>query len=63
MIARIRLARWRAYETLDLTLRRPVTFFVAPNGVGKSSLVEAVRWGLFGTPAARRLRPGRARRA
>lgn len=55
MIARIRLARWRAYETLDLTLSRPVTFFVAPNGVGKTSLVEAVRWGLFGTPATRRL--------
>ena len=55
MIARIRLAHWRAYETLDLTLSRPVTFFVAPNGVGKTSLVEAVRWGLFGTPAARRL--------
>ena len=55
MIARIRLAHWRSYETLDLTLSRPVTFFVAPNGVGKTSLVEAVRWGLFGTPAARRL--------
>ena len=55
MIARIRLARWRAYETLDLTLSRPVTFFVAPNGVGKTSLVEAVRWCLFGVPAARRL--------
>ena len=32
-----------------------MTFFVAPNGVGKTSLVEAVRWGLFGTPVARRL--------
>ncbi|WP_225847329.1 AAA family ATPase [Streptomyces sp. HPF1205] len=55
MIARIRLERWRAYETLDLTLNRAVTFFVAPNGVGKTSLVEAVRWGLFGKPAPRRL--------
>jgi DNA repair exonuclease SbcCD ATPase subunit len=55
VIVRIRLERWRAYETLDLTLSRPVTFFVAPNGVGKTSLVEAVRWGLFGTPATRRL--------
>jgi DNA repair exonuclease SbcCD ATPase subunit len=55
VITRIRLACWRAYETLDLTLSRPVTFFVAPNGVGKTSLVEAVRWGLFGVPAARRL--------
>jgi DNA repair exonuclease SbcCD ATPase subunit len=55
VITHIRLARWRAYESLDLTLSHPVTFFVAPNGVGKTSLVEAVRWGLFGTPAARRL--------
>jgi DNA repair exonuclease SbcCD ATPase subunit len=55
VITRIRLARWRAYETLDLALSRPVTFFVAPNGVGKTSLVEAVRWGLFGAPAARQL--------
>ena len=55
MIARIRLTCWRAYETLDLMLDRPVTFFVAPNGVGKTSLVEAVRWGLFGVPTARRL--------
>lgn len=55
MITRIRLECWRAYKSLDLTLRQPVTFLVAPNGVGKTSLVEAVRWGLFGTPPARRL--------
>ncbi|WP_338898560.1 AAA family ATPase [Streptomyces sp. TG1A-60] len=55
MIRRIRLSQWRAYETLNLELSRPVTFFVAPNGVGKTSLVEAVRWGLLGAPPARRL--------
>jgi DNA repair exonuclease SbcCD ATPase subunit len=55
VIRRIRLSHWRAYETLDLELSRPVTFFVAPNGVGKTSLVEAVRWGLLGTPSVRRL--------
>ena len=53
MIGRIRLQHWRAYEDLDLRLTRPVTFFVAPNGVGKTSLVEAVRWCLLGLPDGR----------
>jgi DNA repair exonuclease SbcCD ATPase subunit len=63
VIRHIRLRHWRAYEDLDLWLTRPVTFFVAPNGVGKTSLVEAVRWGLLGIPdgrtAARAIRSGR----
>lgn len=53
MIHRIQLRRWRSYTQLDLPLTRPVTFLVAPNGVGKSSLVEAVRWVLLGTPVDR----------
>jgi len=53
MIGRIRLQHWRAYQDLDLQLTRPVTFFVAPNGVGKTSLVEAVRWCLLGLPDRR----------
>jgi DNA repair exonuclease SbcCD ATPase subunit len=56
VIRSIRLANWRAYRSLDLHLTRPVTFFVAPNGVGKTSLVEAVRWGLLGTPGQDRRR-------
>ncbi|MDQ1742705.1 MAG: replication and repair protein RecF [Pseudonocardiales bacterium] len=63
MIRHIRIRHWRAYEDLDLWLTRPVTFFVAPNGVGKTSLVEAVRWCLLGIPdgrtAARAIRSGR----
>ncbi len=62
MIRHIRLQHWRAYENLDLALTHPVTFFVAPNGVGKTSLVEAVRWCLLGVPdgraAARAIRSG-----
>ncbi|HEX8080750.1 MAG TPA: AAA family ATPase [Jatrophihabitans sp.] len=53
MIRRIGVRHWRAYEDLDLRLTHPVTFFVAPNGVGKSSLVEAVRWCLLGLPDGR----------
>jgi DNA repair exonuclease SbcCD ATPase subunit len=53
VIRTIRLTNWRAYARLDLELTRPVTFLVAPNGVGKSSLVEAVRWGLLGMPEDR----------
>lgn len=49
MIRRIRLRHWRAFDKLELDLTRPVTFLVAPNGVGKTSLVEAVRFGLLGT--------------
>ncbi|HEV2887594.1 MAG TPA: AAA family ATPase [Jatrophihabitans sp.] len=53
MIGHIRVQHWRAYEDLDLRLSHPVTFFVAPNGVGKTSLVEAVRWCLLGLPGGR----------
>lgn len=48
MIRRIELSNWRAYDHLELDLTKPVTFIVAPNGVGKSSLIEAVRWATFG---------------
>lgn len=61
MIRRITLHHWRAYESLDLPITGGVTFFVAPNGAGKSSLVEAVRWGLLGRPGDRT--QGRAVRA
>jgi DNA repair exonuclease SbcCD ATPase subunit len=48
MIRRVVLTNWRAYQRLELDLSKPVTFIVAPNGVGKTSLVEAVQWGTFG---------------
>jgi DNA repair exonuclease SbcCD ATPase subunit len=50
VIRNIGLQHWRAYERLDLPITSGVTFFLAPNGVGKSSLFEAVRWGLLGRP-------------
>ncbi|MGH9116503.1 MAG: AAA family ATPase [Acidimicrobiales bacterium] len=48
MIRRLTLRNWRAYEHLQLDLRPGATFVVAPNGVGKSSIVEGARFALFG---------------
>ena len=44
MIRHIALENWRAYRSLDIDVLPGTTFLVAPNGVGKSSLLEAVRW-------------------
>ena len=48
MIHRIRLRNWRSYEDLDLQLDPGTTFVVAPNGVGKTSLVYGLAWAVFG---------------
>ena len=54
MIRRLTLQNWRAYEHLELHFRPGATFVVAPNGVGKSSIVEGARFALFGfVPPAR----------
>lgn len=48
MIHRLCLRNWRSYEHLDLQLDPGTTFVVAPNGVGKTSLVYGLAWGVFG---------------
>ena len=48
MIRRLHLRNWRSYEELDLTLDAGTTFMVAPNGVGKTSLVYGIAWAVFG---------------
>ncbi|MXZ85678.1 MAG: AAA family ATPase [Acidimicrobiia bacterium] len=53
MIRLVELKNWRAYEDTAIDLSSKVVFFVAPNGVGKSSLMEAVRWCLLNQPLAR----------
>lgn len=50
MILSVELKNWRAYDHAFVDLQAPVVFFVAPNGVGKSSLVEAIRWCVIGQP-------------
>ena len=44
MITRVWLSNWRAYREVELQTESGTTFLVAMNGVGKSSLLEAVQW-------------------
>jgi hypothetical protein len=48
MIRRLHLQGWRAFDDLTLELSDGLTFVVAENGVGKTSLVQAAAWGLYG---------------
>jgi DNA repair exonuclease SbcCD ATPase subunit len=51
MIERLRLQRWRAFDSLDLSFEPGTTFVVAPNGVGKTSLLLGMAWAIFGDQA------------
>ena len=51
MIQRLAVQNWRAYDQLDLELGPGATFVVASNGVGKTSLIMAAAWGIFGDVA------------
>jgi DNA repair exonuclease SbcCD ATPase subunit len=48
VIRRLRLTSWRNYADIDLSIDRGTTFIVAPNGIGKTSLMEAASWAMFG---------------
>src|SRR6184192_306714 len=48
MIERLELRRWRAFDHVAIDLNPGTTFLVAPNGVGKTSLLLGLTWALFG---------------
>ena len=50
MIKLVKIENWRSYDDLVVDLNSKVVFFVAPNGVGKTSFIEAVRWCIIGEP-------------
>lgn len=50
---RLRLQNFRQHALTDLEFGSGVTGIIGPNGVGKSTLLEALAWALYGTPAAR----------
>jgi hypothetical protein len=53
MIRRLALKDWRNYEDLDVRLEAGTTFVVAPNGIGKTSLIEAAGLALYGDAGVR----------
>jgi len=67
MIRRLQIEGWRAFDRLTLELEPGVTFVVAENGIGKTSLIEAASWVLYGglsgidARAASRFGEGRTR--
>lgn len=46
MIRYVELENWKAYRSFRLEFSPGTTFLVAPNGVGKSSFIEALQWAL-----------------
>lgn len=51
MIRQLTLQNWRAYESAAIGFELGTTFVVAPNGIGKTSLLEAARFALTGSRA------------
>src|SRR5690349_9818760 len=49
MIRKIQLRGWRSFERQSLEIGPGITFVLAENGVGKTSLIEAAAWGLYGS--------------
>lgn len=49
MIKHLLIRNWRGYEKFAFEPRQGLTFIVAENGTGKTSLLQAAAWGLFGS--------------
>ena len=52
-INRLRLLNFRQHADSDLTFEAGITGIIGPNGVGKSTLLEAMAWALYGGDTAR----------
>lgn len=48
MIRSVKLEGWKAFDYLEFEPSEGVTFVVARNGVGKSSLLQGIAWAVFG---------------
>ena len=63
LLSRLHAVNFRQYETLDLRFKEGITGIVGKNGAGKSTILEAVLWCLFGVRAARTDKEGIRRQA
>lgn len=48
MIRHLNLQGWRAFESLHVDFSEGTTFVVAPNAIGKTSLLLGLSWAVFG---------------
>lgn len=51
MISRVRLSHWKKHPELDCEFRPGLNFVLGPNGRGKSSLLQGIKFGLIGEAA------------
>ena len=51
MIRRLTLQSWKAYENISIEFHPGTTFLIAENGIGKTSVVQAIYFALFGGPS------------
>jgi exonuclease SbcC len=50
---RLRLSNFRQHADTEIVFGDGVTGIIGPNGSGKTSLLEAIAWAIYGPPAAR----------
>ena len=52
-LTRLRLLNFRQHADSDIAFETGLTGIIGPNGVGKSTLLEAIAWALYGGDTAR----------
>ncbi|MFN2571401.1 MAG: AAA family ATPase [Gemmatimonadales bacterium] len=50
---RLRLVNFRQHADTEIAFGDGITGIIGPNGSGKTSLLEAIAWAIYGNPAAR----------
>jgi DNA sulfur modification protein DndD len=56
-LARLQLLNWRSFPSCDIGLDQDITVLIGQNGTGKTALLNAFVWGLFGQTTAGFSRP------
>jgi exonuclease SbcC len=52
-LRRLRLENFRQFAQTEIEFGQGITGVVGPNGVGKTTLLEAIAWAIYGVPAVR----------
>lgn len=54
----LRMQNFRQHARTEMTFDRGITAIIGPNGSGKTTVLEAIAWALYGQPAIRGQRDG-----